>query len=351
MSVSGARSPRGGFTLLEVFLTMSLAVVIAGLVAGAVRTYVVEMDTRELEIRRVMLASAVLDRIETDLRAALHPPAADAKTLDGFLQTSLGVEADASFDPDADFGAAGLNLATIEADAAPAPAIAPGGTLRPGMLGTETVIRFDVSHVPRIEDSLGVQFSAGADLVDPPSDIKTIGYLIQSPGDPYGVADPLADVRAQLAVAPEASPVGGGRDSPGGLVRRRLDRVATGFALGGGGMSSLAATGQIIAPEVVSIAWAYWDGTVWSNTWDSDELETLPRAVRVTIGVRPPGSSGSAGDVDADDVRSFTHLVRLPAAAVPDDEVADAESEGGGTPPGSTPPGSTPPSSTAGGPA
>ena len=350
MSVSRGRSPRGGFTLLEVFLTMSLAVVIAGLVAGAVRTYVVEMDTRELEIRRVMLASAVLDRIETDLRAALHPPAADAKTLDGFLQTSLGVEADASFDPGADFGAAGLDLPTIETQAAPAPAVAPGGTLRPGMLGTETVIQFDVSHVPRIEDSLGVQFSAGADLVDPPSDIKTIGYLIQSPGDPYGVADPLADVRAQLAVAPEASPVAGGRDSPGGLVRRRLDRAATGFALGGGGMSSLAATGQVIAPEVVSIAWAYWDGTVWSNTWDSDELETLPRAVRVTIGVRPPGSVASAGDIDADDVRSFTHLVRLPAAAVPDNEDAggdaDGETVGGGTPPGSTPP-----SSTAGGPA
>ena len=39
----------------------------------------------------------------------------------------------------------------------------------------------------------------------------------------------------------------------------------------------------MIAPEVASIEFQYYDGTEWLTEWDSDEMGCLPTAVRITL--------------------------------------------------------------------
>ena len=93
-------------------------------------------------------------------------------------------------------------------------------------------------------------------LGDMPSDIKTIGYYVQSPG-PNGVQDPLAALSQQATTANGASST----PSNGGLVRRSVDRAITQYAYENGRSDQLLKTGQIVAPEVMAIEFQYFDGT------------------------------------------------------------------------------------------
>ncbi|MCG8651998.1 MAG: type II secretion system protein GspJ, partial [Pirellulales bacterium] len=114
----------------------------------------------------------------------------------------------------------------------------------------------------------------------------------------------------------------------GGLVRRSLDRAATIFAATSGGSATLNQTGELLAPEITGIEFAYWDGTTWLTEWSSDEYGELPTAVQVQLHMQDPVTA-LAGDVtDAGSVRTFKHIVRLPLAR-PIEEEDDTLSEAG----------------------
>jgi hypothetical protein len=117
-------------------------------------------------------------------------------------------------------------------------------------------------------------------LGDMPSDIKTIGYYVQSPR-PDGVQDPLAALSQQATTANGASST----PSNGGLVRRSVDRAITQYAYENGRSDQLLKTGQIVAPEVMAIEFQYFDGTQWLAEWDGSQLG-LPHVVKITIAMQ-----------------------------------------------------------------
>ena len=101
-------------------------------------------------------------------------------------------------------------------------------------------------------------------LTDVPGDIKTVSYFVQTPST-MGVSDSLnafADGSEMLT-------------GTSGLVRRQLDRAILAYAEEVGDTQRLQQTGELIAPEVVSLEFAYYDGVQWLYEWDST-TQALP---------------------------------------------------------------------------
>ena len=146
-----------------------------------------------------------------------------------------------------------------------------------------------------------------ADLEDVPSDIKTVAYYVQAADSISGVQDSLESLNPNSTST-----------TTGGLVRRSLDRAATVEAATTGGLSRLNQTGELIAPEILAIEFAYWDGTTWLTVWDSDEYEELPLAIQVKLTLDDPiaaTANANQGIIATNSTtRVFRHVVRLPLA-------------------------------------
>ncbi len=115
-------------------------------------------------------------------------------------------------------------------------------------------------------------------LVDVPGDIKTVTYFVQTPSL-MGVEDSL-----QVFSEPAAVPgVPTGMSS--GLVRRAIDRAVLAYAEEMADSQRLMRTGELLAPEVISLEFAYFDGTQWLYEWDSS-TQSLPWLVQISLGIQ-----------------------------------------------------------------
>ncbi len=305
---------RDGFTLLEVLLTLAMSVVLMLIIGNALSFYASDLNVRNLEVRQVQVASAVLQMIEDDLRATLHGEPIDTAALASMLE-SLGSDAGgggAVPDEDEDLSAAGIEGTEADTEAPPADLTTGSAALQsPGLIGNQSQIQVDVSRLPRLEEYIVMLDGTTSDIEDIPSDLKTVTYYVQSSGMTGGVADPLTQ--------PDTATAGLGA-APGGLVRRSLDRFATVYAVDTGVQMTLNQTGELLAPEVVAIEFSYWDGSIWQLQWNSDEMGELPQAVQVQIAVvdsaETAASMSDPGSLATNPVqpRLFTHVIRLPLA-------------------------------------
>jgi type II secretory pathway pseudopilin PulG len=104
-------STRHAFTLLELVLALSMAVVLMVLIGGAIQFYSRDMNVRDMDIRQTQLAAAVMQMIEDDLRATLHPQPVDTAALEELLAATSGGETGGANDTaeDQDLSAAGID--------------------------------------------------------------------------------------------------------------------------------------------------------------------------------------------------------------------------------------------------
>lgn len=318
-------SKRHAFTLLELVLALSMAVVLMVLIGGAIQFYSRDMNVRDMDIRQTQLAAAVMQMIEDDLRATLHPQPVDTAALEELLAATSGGETGGANDTaeDQDLSAAGIDsdsdsgligdelLAEID--------LTSGVSVltTPGLVGNQTQIQIDVSRLPRLEEYVSMMNVNTADIDDIPSDIKTVAYFVQGAEMLGGIQDSLAIAEAELGLDTDLN--------RGGLVRRSLDRAATVEAANTGSLSLLNQTGDLLAPEIAAIEFSYWDGVTWQIEWSSDEYEELPLAISVSLTLRSEGNS----DVQGDSPRVFTHIVRLPLAKPIDQTEEEDLSEAG----------------------
>lgn len=307
------------FSLVELLLTLALSVMLMALIGTAFSFYANRLEVRDSEVRRVQLAQSILDMISDDLRAAIYPPLFDDSSLSSLLSSSTGGGGAAPGEGE-DLSAAGLDdnsdPSTTDPDATGTSSqamestdLSAGTTTteRPGLLGNQSQLQFDVSRLPRIEEYR--QMLVGdtpAEITDVPSDIKTITYYIQPVNG--GVKDPLQiiDANAPLSLANSSNQVGGG------LVRRSLDRAVTQWAMENGGLISLNASGDLLATEVAGLNFRYWDGILWQMYWDSDESGVLPLAIEITLTMLEPQSEAGNGEMLGSPTRVYKHIVRLP---------------------------------------
>lgn len=98
----------------------------------------------------------------------------------------------------------------------------------------------------------------------------------------------------------------------GGLARQEFLQVTSDDAINLVPPNIPNEAGYVIAEEVKSVTFSYFDGQAWQDTWDGTEvgsdLQTPigpPVAIAITLGLVLPGSP---------DVKNYRHVVYIPAA-------------------------------------
>ena len=365
--IAGRARPRRGLTLLETLLALALSGMIIYGVAMAISLHVRALDTRRTRVEENLVARSVLNMIASDLRAtvvkyepdmsglmslpadAVAEAAADALGADGGADTGSG--SPGGTDGGGRDGAGGGNTPPSGDAGAPSDetgGMADEGTTEdssnttdlassvapkpvPGLYGNQYELQIDVSRLPRPDEYRALGASPELGLTDVPSDIKTVTYYVQPPGmtGTEAARDPFTSsgtYYAQTGV------------TPGGLVRRELDRSVSSWAAENGQVTSVYRAGELIAPEVAAVEFSYFDGTQYLPEWDSDAMQGLPRAVEIVVYVRPRAQPDADQPVVDDLSRSLMEglvyrlVVTIPAglASPPpatDEEATEAELE------------------------
>jgi len=270
--------------------------------------FLVNQQKGEDSVRQAQLARAILNMIAEDVRTTVRHQAFDSSGLEQMLDGDAGGSA---------MGGAGAGSASTGSSGAPptgstgttgssaGPATGGAGSsstsadsttgstqeaplLPPGIYGTATSIEIDICRLPRPDEYYPQMSNSTTGAIgDMPSDIKTIGYYVQSPRTD-GVQDPLA------TLTQEQTSVQGTTTAPtnGGLVRRSVDRAVTQYAYSMGLSDQLLRTGQIVSPDVLAVEFQYFDGTTWQIQWDGSQ-QGLPHVVKITIAMQRESFSKS----------------------------------------------------------
>lgn len=304
-------SPRAGFTLLEVILALGLVSILLGAMAAAVDFHFRVVNNTRTRIEEARLARALLDRISRDIRGAVPYDPIDFESLvPGMVTTtSAGDLADLSeemdFDTDILFGS---SSSSASEDGSDLTALTLSHTV-PGLYGESEWLQVDVSRLPRPDQLTSeVIFSEDGLLADRVSDVKSVAYFV-------------VDSTNAANYSYSSVPGIGGFEEQGGLVRRQLDRAVTQYASESGLLEAIDQELEPVAPEVAAIEFAYFDGSEWTDTWDSDLEGTLPKAVEVVLYLRRQqtsgawfGLAGANGSETDEELRSYRTVVYLPAA-------------------------------------
>jgi prepilin-type N-terminal cleavage/methylation domain-containing protein len=343
-----AGKKKGGFTLIELLLSLALIVVATGLIGYIMQMYARNFTSKGDDIRRKQLAKAVLTMIADDIRAVVLEQEYDGSVLEQQFgssgggqgggaaadQSGSGLASDSmdqglSADSDSSGGSDLASDATSDGSMDTTGTALMTASYPPGIYGDQYTLMVDVSRLPRADEYLAQQTSLVEGILnDVPGDIKTVLYYVQSASN-QGVKD---DMNIFVPDPGSANPTDA---FASGLVRRALDRSVTAYAQEMGDTDRLMRTGDLVAPEVVSLEFAYFDGSQgqWVYQWDSTQL-SLPLLVQISIAMQSasgsevsrlepgtPISSLSLEDQQAYGVEVYELVVAIPGANL---EVADA---------------------------
>ena len=314
---------RAGFTLLEILLTMIMAVVLMALINEAFKFYARDMNVSNEDIRQTQVVAAIMQMIENDLRSALHTDEVDMAPFEEKITAFASGGGDTGGTDNAATSSAvsGPSATDTTTTESLGDEVTSGLVLAsPGLIGNQYQVQIDISQLPRLEEYVAILDANNANLNDVPSDIKTVTYFVQEQETVGGIEDPLE------ALNPNSM-----SDGTGGLIRRSLDRIATVYAAEQGNLAQLNSTGELIAPEVLGIEFQYFDGNIWQIEWNSDEYEEMPLAVRVDLSLKSPLAEAAGLDEnDENAIRVFTHIIRLQNAE-PIEEEEDTSDVTGAT--------------------
>jgi hypothetical protein len=322
-------------------LALALSALVFVAISMAIDLHLRTIDSGRTEIEEAQLARAVLRRMADDLRGAVQYQVIDFSSLEGLTAdataglgnllseddlvgtdldpnntnnpTGGGGQQTSGGDP-SDMGGSlvGDMLGDTSTQADISESAAP--PIIPGVYGTQYELQIDVSRLPRPDEFSGVMtLGLGASPIQLPSDIKTVSYFLRPPetqtGDEYSMTRGGFSDEARL----------------GGLVRREIDRAAGLLAAENNGAALLEEMGDVIAPEVTYLEFRYFDGTQWLLEWYSDQMEGLPVAIEIALGVTPQRFlqtdeespfAASENEVFRGEVL-YRMVVRLPAAKPP----------------------------------
>ena len=317
----GRRSrPARGLSLLELMLSLALSGVVMVVISMAIDLHLRTLERGRADVERAQLARALLRHIARDLQStvwyepidlngiqnlAISTDAADLldavdsvqgddanqgddSTADG--GTGGGAESAGSGDPGGMAGGGSDDLGSdllggddltgdlglteesgvTENNADIAGSIEP--TSVPGLFGNQYELQVDISRLPRADDYDAASSDPSATgVVDVPSDVKTVAYFLQT---------------SEEATSDEVLP-GAAFSGIAGLARREQDRAITSWSAQDGSLDTADHSGTLLAPEVNRLEFRFFDGMSWYTEWDSEQMESLPAAVEITIGIDP----------------------------------------------------------------
>ncbi|QDV22981.1 type II secretion system protein [Aureliella helgolandensis] len=291
------RIRRGGFTLVELMLALSLVVVATALIGSLMQMYARNFASRGADIRRQQLARSILTMMADDIRSVVMEQEYDTSVLEQLVGASGGGSATTTGaeTSELDSGTAGLDSSsTTTVTSVTSDSDTLGATIStampPGIYGDQYSLMIDVSRIPRPDEYTPQQASITDSIIaDVPGDMKTVTYYVQE-ATAQGVDDAMANFSRDVTSASAAS-LSQGFSS--GLVRRQLDRGVIAYAEEMGDTQSLYRTGDLVAPEVLMLEFAYYDGTQWLTEWDSS-TQSLPWLIQITLAMQSESGSQTA---------------------------------------------------------
>ncbi len=278
----GRPTGRPGFTLLEVMLASSIAVLLLAALYVAVDIQVRHAQAGREVVEQAALSRTLLKRMSTDINSAvaLADPArfriASQASSTGGGMTGGGTT-----------GAAATPAATATTTPTAAVAANPNTFALPlGVQGDTGQLNLYVSKVPReVYSASSMAAASNNTQPSPVSDLRRITYwLVGSGSEAKGLA------RQEVKIATS--------DDLTNLIPPNIDNEDS----------------YLIAEEVRSLTFSYWDGTQWQDTWDSgtlgaDGLTPIgpPVAIAITLGiVRGDGPNAA--------VKTYRHVIAINTA-------------------------------------
>ncbi|MDR0520478.1 MAG: GspJ family type II secretion system protein [Planctomycetaceae bacterium] len=276
------------YTLFEILIVLVLLAVIMLLISIALDIHLRQMAINRTEIEEAQLARAVLEKIAQEIRSVVVASREETADTDSTgIAAALGLDtASLSETETAETGSA----AESETGTAEEPPVIYGEM--PGIYGEIDWIQIDTARLPRGEMYGSRQIrrgtSAAADRLSPSKTVlyylgKDTGQLTSD--DPRYQPDALIGATGRSAASDAAQY---------GLFRRQLDRQVMQYSIQTQTESEDELHDEPLAPEVEWIEFAYFDtsaaatGTTgeWTDTWDMDDRQALPAAVRITLAIR-----------------------------------------------------------------
>lgn len=261
---SGKRSARCGLTLLEVLLAAGLGIVLIGGIYAAIEQTWRMSASGKVELERQQIARAVLRQMTIDIRNTGFTAQPSGETDATGTSTSSGSSGSGTGSTEESTGFVETTVAGEEE---------PEWTTSEGIRGTATELWIDLANARMLSSALSVNGAR-------PTDLQTVVYAVSSTSG---------------ATFSDGSDTGtfNRPDTDGvGLIRSAGDRAGLKEEGDTAAAAGLPGPAKLLAPEIASIQFRYFNGLAWMTEWDSVALGSLPRAVEVTITFEPPPSRG-----------------------------------------------------------
>ncbi len=273
--------PRSGFTLLEVILAIGLTSLLLAAIYSALDLYWKYTTIGQQQVERAQIARAVFQKITHDLHCVtfVQNTTEETSSDDASDEESEDVEIQVT-DPDDAYTSGNIGLY---------------GDAESLVLHTSRPAR-QALFISQVDNEAELQ-----------SDLLSISYFLANSGS-EGLAGVVGDRFRESA---------GQENRAQGLARLEGDRLAMSNADESGEVEQLADHSQLLAPEVSSLQFRYFDGTDWLEVWDSIEYGTVPQAVKVTIGFRNDDVEGGLNITNAKIngyENSYSMVIALPLA-------------------------------------
>src|SRR4029079_12722717 len=110
-----------------------------------------------------------------------------------------------------------------------------------------------------------------------------VAYFLAEEAADVSASATKGSVAAASSVSLTPSATGRGR----GLMRSETSRAIASYNETNGTTTSIYDGGQLVAGEVIGLAFQYYDGTAWVTEWDSTSMCGLPRAVEIVLTIQP----------------------------------------------------------------
>jgi len=288
-------------------LALGLTTVILLAISMAIDLHLRSFDSRRKRLEESQLARAILTIISDDIRCVVMEYQQDVSAVETLVQETAQSAISAVT------GGAGGNQGGGEQGGSGASSEDSGGTIdtgseemtsaatqdlanaltlptKPGIYGNQYQLQLDISRLPRFDEYQAMLVpDPTSTLRDIPSDVKTVTYYVLSPQ--AALPNAAANVALEDPTA-STNPDVVGR----GLVRRQLDRAVTQWAMSNGVFTQDGSLGEVIAPEVVSIEFQYFDGLEWRLEWDTELEGALPVAIQIVLLMESPTGAAVSQD-------------------------------------------------------
>jgi hypothetical protein len=270
---------RPAYTLLEVILAMAMAVLLLAAVYSSISYQVRHAQAGRDLIDQTTLARSIIDRMASDI-AAVASLSDPGRYRNQQQQQSSG-------------GAGGSGMAGAGAGGAAAGGSGAGGAAAGTGTGATGGASGGASGASGSTQAPGVTVALPMGVMGNSSELHLfVGrYPTESwPANTNDQAPLTSDLRRIRYWLDEGK---------GGLCRQEIKVVTSADALNFSAPTD--DNGQyVMAPEVHSLEFSYYDGTNWNDTWDStmagpDNVTPIgsPRAISIRIGLPAPGEKGN----------------------------------------------------------